>query len=190
MTALNLQAQFSVGYPPNRSKTVGELIMQVALQRSDGVVSSGNPIEYGWLAITNKGCMVNLPKDEFFCCAKMFGPDGKNIPLQSSFENLWKRFFDLKFPSGELPITAIEEMLRIRPAHGTQAAAGDVMFAGKEKTEGRSFYSLENIFQMKEPGQYKVSMQFQAYERIYKGGQTFVYKLDRFEPFEFTVTKK
>jgi len=63
------------------------------------------------------------------------------------------------------------------------------VFAGEKTEEGGSFYNLEDVFEMKEPGEYKVSLQLQAYERMYKGGQIFMFQLDRFEPFEFIVTK-
>jgi hypothetical protein len=43
---------------------------------------------------------------------------------------------------------------------------------------------------MKKPGLYAVRLQCQVYETIYKGGQAFMYKLERFEPLEFTVAKE
>jgi hypothetical protein len=57
-------------------------------------------------------------------------------------------------------------------------------------TPQRSLASLEDLFIVKEPRTYKVKLQFQVYARIYKGGQSFAYKLERFDPVEFTVTKK
>jgi hypothetical protein len=188
VAALNAQAQSLSDYQLLHSKPVGNSIMQLALRRIDGLFLSG-PIEYDWLAATNKGGLVNLPKDEYFCSARVIGPNGKAVPFRKAFENLGKHFYDLKYPAGEQPGIAIDDTLRIRPTPGTQAAAGEVVFAGEKTEEGGSFYNLEDVFEMKEPGEYKVSLQLQAYERMYKGGQIFMFQLDRFEPFEFIVTK-
>lgn len=190
VVALGVNAQCLTDYQVIRSKASDDLILQVSIRKTHGILYSTSSIEYGWFTVTNKNCMVNLPKDEFFSFVQMFDSAGNAIPLQGAFTNLGKHFFDLKYPSTEQPGSAIEEMLRIRPPHGTQSAAGEIVFAGQKSMEGRSFYDLEHVFQIKKPGQYKVRLEFQAYERIYKGGQSFAYKLERFEPVEFTVIKE
>jgi hypothetical protein len=66
----------------------------------------------------------------------------------------------------------------------------DFVIATQDVGGGGTFDSLEDVFQIKIPGQYRVRIQFQTYETIYKGGHNFMYKLVRFEPLEFTVTKE
>jgi hypothetical protein len=133
---------------------------------------------------------MHLPKDEYLCFAQMLDSTGNAVPLRWSFRNLGKHFFDVKYPSNEQPWSEVEDMMSIRPAHGTCPAMVENVCASQKSMEGRSFYGLEDVFQIKKPGMYKVRLQFQAYERIYKGGQNFAYKLERFEPVEFTVTKE
>jgi hypothetical protein len=85
----------------------------------------------------------------------------------------------------------------MKPAHVTGPSLGlgqqtmaDFVVPGQKIGEGRSFYGLDDIFQLKGPGKYKVRLQFQVYERLYKGERIWMYKLERFEPVEFTVIKE
>ena len=62
--------------------------------------------------------------------------------------------------------------------------------AQQDAGEERPLASIEDMFDLKSAGVYKVRLQFQVYMRIYKGGQSFVYQLERFEPLEFVITKQ
>jgi hypothetical protein len=173
-----------------RSKPSDDLVLTVSVFKTHDMLYTTSSIQYGWLSVTNKYTMVFLPKDEYLCCAQMYDSMGNTVPLRSNAKNMGKHFFDLKYPSVDQLWDAIEDRMRIRPPHGTQGAAAESVFAGLKSSEGRTFPCPEDIFQIKKTGLYKVKLQFQAYERIYKGGHSFTYKLERFEPLEFTVTKK
>ncbi len=188
--AVGTNAQVSSDYQVIRSKPSGDLILQVSLDKTNGSLYSTCAIEYSWFTVTNQSIIVHLPKNEYFCYAQMFDSANKAVPLRWSFRNMGKHYFDLKYPSTEEPWDAIKEVILIRPPHGTQAAAAETVFAGRKSAESRTFSPLEDIFQLRKPGKYNVRLQFQVYERIYKGGQTFLYKLERFEPLEFSVTKE
>jgi hypothetical protein len=183
-------AQPHAEYNIVRSKPVDDLILQVSLDEKNGIVLSTSPIGYGWFTVTNKGILLNLPKDECLCYAQMFDSNSNAVELHWNFRNSGKRFFDLKYPSPEQSWDDIENIVRIRPAHGTQSAAADVVSAGRKSCEGRQLPCFDEIFQIQKPGLYKVRLQFQAYKPIYKGGRNVMYKLERFDPVEFTVTKK
>ena len=189
--ALALIAQPSSDYRVIRSKATDDLILEVWLPKTGVVIPSSFSMRYDWLTVTNYQMKVDLVKDEHFYDAQMFDSAGHDIPLKESFTNLGKHFFDLKYPSTEQPSSEIEHLMRVKPAHGTQhSATVEFVIATQDVGGGGSFYNLEDVFQMQNPGQYRVRLQFQAYERIYKGGQDFTYKLERFEPVEFTVTKE
>jgi hypothetical protein len=186
---LRTNAQPSSDYQVIRSKPAGDLVLEVWLHKADATSYGTSSISYDWLTLTNQQIAVDLPKEEYFCMAQMFDSASNTVPLRPGFRNLGKHFFDLKYPSMEQPWSAIAEVMRIKPAHGTQSAAVEFVIASQKFGGGGSFYDLEDVFQLEKPGQYKVRLQFQAYERIYKGGQSFTYKLQRFEPLEFTVRK-
>jgi hypothetical protein len=190
VTALGTNAQSWSHYQAIRSKAVDDLILEIWLYKTDQLLYNTNSIGYDWLTVTNKSHVVNLPKDEYFCYAEMFDSESNAVPLRSDFRNLGKRFFDLKYPSIEQPWSAVEEIMRIRPPRGTQPARVDFVMALPKIGEGRTFFGLGDVFQIGKPGQYRVKLQFQAYERIDKGGHNVMYKLERFDPVEFTVTKK
>ncbi len=173
-----------------RSKPVDDLVQEVWLRKTLGILYSTSYIRYDWLTLSNQQMAVYLPTAEYACFAQMFNSASNAISLRWSFRNLGKHFFDLKYPSIEQPWNAIKKTISIRPAHGTQAAAADFVIASLDFGGGQSFYNLEDLFQMKRPGRYTVRLQFQAYERIYKGGQNFAFKLERFDPVEFSVTKQ
>lgn len=186
------------GYQVVRSKPSGDLILEVWLHKAHENSYSVLPLDYDWLTVTNKNCVVELPKDEYLCFAQMFDSASNAVPLQRNFADLGKHFFDLTYPSAEQPWSSvIKDVLRMKPAHATGPSLGlgqqtmaDFVRAEQEVGERRSFNNLEDVFAMKKPGLYRVRLQFQVYARIYKGGQSFAYKLERFEPVEFTVTKE
>jgi len=173
-----------------RTKPVGDLILQVWLDRTNGIIPSDRSIGYGWFTVTNKYIIVIPPKDEYLCRAQMFDSKGFAVSPRNSFTNLGKHFFDLKHPTTEQEWDAVKDVIRIRPAHGTQSAAPAVVFAGHENSEPRYLSCPDDLFDIKSAGRYTLKLQFQAYERIYKGGHTNVYRLERFDPVEFTVTKE
>jgi hypothetical protein len=191
VVAVGTNAQSWSNYQVIRSKLADDLILEVWLYKTHPTLYITNGIGYDWLTVTNVNCVVDLPKDEYFCYPQMFDSTSNAVPLRPRFRNFGKHFFDLKYPSTEQTWSAIEDMMRIRPAHGTQQTATvEFVIATQDVGGGGSFYNLEDVFQIQKPGQYKVRLQFQAYERIYKGGQSFAYKLERFDPVEFTVTKE
>jgi hypothetical protein len=76
------------------------------------------------------------------------------------------------------------------PAHGTQSEAAEILFAGRNSNEGRFLPCPDDLFELKKPGLYSLKLQFQVYKRIYKGGQSFTYQLERFEPILLKVTRE
>jgi hypothetical protein len=84
-----------------RSNPSGDLILEVWLYKTNGNFYRVFPITYDWLTVTNKNCVVDLPKDEYLCFAQMFDFAGNTVPLQWKFRNLGKHFIDLKYPSAE-----------------------------------------------------------------------------------------
>jgi hypothetical protein len=80
----------------------------------------------------------------------------------------------------------------MKPAHSTGPGApgmeADFVIGTQDVAVHRWLPSVKDLFAVKEPGVYKVILQFQVYARIYKGGQSFAYQLERFEPIEFSVT--
>jgi hypothetical protein len=173
-----------------RSKPADDLTVQVAMRKMNGVADAGASIEYGWFTLTNAGCLVYLPKEEYRCSIQLFDSNSNSLPLRMNFKDLGKNFLNLKYPSSEQAWNAIENTVAIRPAHGTQSAAGEVVFAGQARFEGRSLASPEELFQMEGRGLYRLRLQFQAYTSLYRGGQVTVYKLVRFDPIEITVAKE
>jgi len=189
-------------YESIRSKPSGDLIVEVWLHKAhDNSHSFVTPIRYDCLTVTNKNCVVELPKDEYLCSIHMFDLAGNAIHLRSKYEEWGKRFNDLKYPSTEqLWNTSLRNILRMKPARitgpsgeslgiGPQMEA-DFIIAEQDGGSQKALPSIEDLFAVKEAGVYKVKLQFQVYARIYKGGQNFAYKLERFEPVEFMVVKE
>jgi hypothetical protein len=172
------------------SQPSGGLKMQVSMKETEGILASSTPIGYGWFTTTNQSLIVYLLKDEYLCTAKMFDSASNAVTLRNSFRDFGNHFFDLKYPSGEQTWDTIDGFTRIKPAHGTQSEAAETLFAGPNSTEGRFLPCPDDLFQLKSLGRYTLRLQFQVYERIYKGGRNFAYKLERFDPIEFTVTKE
>ena len=185
-------------YQVIRSKPSDDLLLEVWLHKAHDDLYNLGGITYHWRTITNFQMVIEIPKDEYLCYAQMFDSANNAVPLRPAYKNLGKRFFDLKYPAPEEPWSdAIKDVLRMKPAHATGPSLGmgpqtiaDFMIATPDIGGGRSFYNLDDVFKVEKAGKYKVRLQFQAYERIYKGGQSFAYKLERFEPVEFTVTKE
>jgi hypothetical protein len=173
-----------------RSKPSGDLILEVWLYKTHGTFLSTNTLAYDWLTVTNKGTLVYPLKDEYFCLAQMFDSAGNAVPFRWPFRKLGKHFFDVKYPSTEQLWPAVKSTIRIRPLRGTQPARADILSTTQKHGEGRPFYTPDELFEIKKPGIYKLKLQFQVFERFYRGGQTFTLKLERFEPFEITVTKE
>ncbi|MGP8201318.1 MAG: hypothetical protein ACLQU4_17645 [Limisphaerales bacterium] len=185
-------------YAELKSKPVDDLVLDVRVRKVDTTVYRTSPILYSWLTVTNSRGHVILPKDEYFCLARMFDSASNEVPRRATFKGLGSKFSELSYPSPEEPWSdRIQNVVRTRPAHVTgpslwfgKQTMADSVFATQDLGEQREFYNLEDVFDLKRPGRYTVRLQFQAYASIYKGGQTFAYKLERFEPVEFTVTKE
>jgi hypothetical protein len=163
--------------------------MQVLVHSGSTNFSTSDSIDY-LLRATSNGISVFYPNDEYLCFAEMFDASGNAVLPRSSFGTLGLHFFDLKYPSGEQPWEQIEHILRIRPAHGTQSAKADRDLLGRKGWAGRPFHTSDEMFDLKAPGRYRLKLRFQVYEWVYKGGQTYAYILERFDPVEFFVTKK
>lgn len=173
-----------------RSKPSDDLILELRLHKEGKNSYRLGPIVYGWLTFTNLQAKVKIPKDEYFCYAQMFNSRGIAIPLRPGFQTLGKSFFDLKYPSNEQAGDAILNTVRVQPPHGTQQTPTvNFVIATQNSAGGGSFNNLDEMFDIKEPGQYRVKLQFQVYVRANKGGNNWVYKLVRFAPVEFNVTK-
>jgi hypothetical protein len=189
ITMICADAQCADDHNIVRTKPLEDLILEVWLDRTNGLVSTSSPIGYGWFTETNTHMIVDIPKDEFLCSVQMFDTNGNAVRIREDYAKLGHRFFDLAYPSTEQRWNDVENVLRIRPAHGTQSAAPDSVFASQKSCEGRYLPSPESLFDVVKPGNYTVKLQFQAYERRYIGGEINMYKLERFAPVEFTVTK-
>ena len=181
------------------SKSARDLKVRVWLHTErDMSFSITTPINYEFVTVTNKNCVVELPKDEFICSAQMLDSKGNAVPLSTQCAKFGKRFHELVYPSVEQKWdNALRNVLRMKPAHSTGPSLGfgqqmeaDFVIATQDGSSEHSLPSVEELFAPEIPGEYKISLQFQAYARIYKGGQSFAYKLERFEPIEFTVKKE
>jgi hypothetical protein len=189
--AAGTNAESLSDYQVIRSKPTDDLILEIWLPKTNVVIPSSFSVRYDWLTSTNNQMKVYMLKDEYFCYAQMFDSSGNAMLLRSSFTNLGKQFFELTYPSNEQPSSEIENLIRAKPAHVKQQSAKvEFVIATQDVGGGAFFYNIEDVFQMQKSGQYKVRLQFQVYERIYKGGQNFTYKLVRFDPVEFNVTKE
>jgi hypothetical protein len=130
----------------------------------------------------------------------MFDSTGKSVPLRTKHRDLGRRFYELEYPSAEEPWSgALANVLRMKPARitgpsGAQLGIGeqmesDFVMAEQEAGEERPLASVEDLFDVKRPGAYRVRLQFQVYMRIYKGGQSYAYQLERIEPIDFIITQ-
>ncbi len=72
---LGTNAQFSDDSQIIRSKSAGDLVLEVCLRKAHGTLYSTNnswSVRYSWLTVSNPSIRVVLPKDEYFCFAQMF----------------------------------------------------------------------------------------------------------------------
>lgn len=189
-------------YQALRSKASGDLFLEVWLHKSDGTnYSLTDQISYDFQTVTNVNCQIELPKETYLCSAQMFDSAGNNVQLSRKYRDLGRRFYELKYPSGEQTWSSVlSDVLSMKPARITGPSGSflgigkqmesDFLTAEQEAGEERPLAGVEDLFDVKRPGVYKVRLRFQVYMRIYKGGQSYAYQLERFEPIDFIITKK
>jgi len=187
-------------YQALRSKPSGDIILEIWVNKAHGTnYSISVPIRYNFLTITNRNCPIDLPNEGYFCSAQMFDSAGNSVQLSVKHSAFGKRFYDLKYPSADQPWSnALRDVLSMKPARITGPSGpslglgaqmeSDFVIAEQNAGEQRLLPSFDDLFVVRRPGVYKVRLQIQVYARIYKGGTSFAYKLERFEPMEFAVT--
>jgi hypothetical protein len=183
------------------SRPSGDIFVEVWLHKSAGTnYSLSDPIRYDFRSVTNLNCKIELPKETYLCSAQMFDSSGNSVPLSTKHRDCGRRFYELEYPSAEQPWSgALTNVLRMKPARITgpsgaslgigEQMQSDFVMAQQDAGEQRPLAGVEDLFDVKSAGVYKVRLQFQVYMRIYKGGQSFAYQLERFEPLEFIITK-
>jgi hypothetical protein len=183
------------GYQVIRSKPSGILVVECWLYKPRTNFYTTDSIEYDWVTTTMTNCKVVLPKEEYRCFVQIFDSASNAVPLRKNFEYVGKHFCDLKYPCPEQEWSQIEDVLSMKPAHvtGPPMWLGEQMMAdfvmASDIGEHRTLHNIDEMFDVKKAGPYTVRLHFHAFALIHKGGQQYAYKLERFEPIEFMVTK-
>lgn len=165
-----------------RSEFVNDVAIEVAPITVYNEFVSSNKIGYCFFTQTNNDEILFLPKDEYFCIAKMVDSNGRAVRVRSIGANLGRRFFDIKEP--------YTDILKIVKAHGTDSEHAESAYAHMDGSGGKVFYAPDELFVIKVPGEYRLSLQFQVLEMVPVAGGNSVLRLVRFPSMDIPVVSK
>lgn len=160
------------------SHVTNDMFVQLSCEHS--VFWSIDTIDYCFLTVTNPKAIIFLPRESYFCFAELFDQKGQPIPKQGLGNGLGRDFWKLKAFSWDSVG---------KQAKGTRNERVDRMFVSSKGCEGRYLFKPEDVFRIKEPGLYKLRLQFQVFKQIDAKGKQEM-QIVRFEPVEVMIQKE
>jgi hypothetical protein len=146
-------------------------------------------INYCVLTKTNEIASIYFPKMDYLCQMQLFDSSGVTIPKTRSGEKYGEQFSNLKAYSWE----AVN-----KKGHNTSGSIFGFPFSGNDRpdmalsrtnaTEGRYLPSVQELFKIKEAGNYELLLQFQVFKLI-QNGTNHTFRIVHIPPIRIPVIK-
>jgi hypothetical protein len=164
--------------PPTYSATAGDLRCFVSVATGKRWIDSGDQLTFYFHSSSNQSLAVLIPQDGYFFSAQLLDARSNSIALTTLGKDLTRNFSKVTRFAPDL----IKRHRRLKESYESVHAKPE-----SEGSTGNYFYSAEELFRVKNPGEYILRLRFQVFTTPWDS--TNVPALVRFPVIEIPISK-